>query len=863
MGYIQKSQVSEKPLLQINSETYAKMIDQNDQFFVFEFTVNVKLENEENKLENYEKILFTLNRSSNELSDSSYSSSQDSNSLKIVNFSLSERTNNSTKKRPRYSSKIENRIYSNARLVEKSQTDNMFIERVEVPVSQYVENKNQTVNYIELFASKYRENLSFLKQRRDQILRSPGGSGVSSDNYEKYYFNTNNILKRVNKELTDITESLTDESALKLNSRSLLDNPQYKISYVSSGKSQIYYDFVKYLLTEVPESPQSNKMTWYETREVTKKITDVDVKVLMRIKKQNKNSNLVLKIELLEKGCHSTVETIYSDLYLANHTEAYENVVKPPELSLQQLNMTPDLETHGNFLNVVTIIDKDKSDKIASYSLYLKNIHENGTVDPYVKIGTAKRSERTEFQFKSVSKLSILRVVPVLKTNKESYVFSSIAIGPGHKSISNLFIIPQNYGKNEIRIDVLNLPDSTVLLSFYRRDCTDNPDSTFKFLREVRPSLGSGTVSFSDNKTALNKVYEYYVVALSVDENAGIEIPVYSNYAMIKNVTVSDVQKSLVVKSGDAKSSEDQEGIKNSFLIKTVVTPEENERITEYLKGQIGELYQQFLNPSSNSSSPLGVDPKGIPNYADLFFHQVVRNNLTTGERESFDLVSDGIFEDKIDTQKIFGVKPLNKRHNYLYQIFTYKKNPIDLFKNFVAKGVDKNYREWFYLPYKWKNPQIKLGKIFADGADGIPVISPYENFTSESFGVTSTQYVKNSEIYDRDDKKVFTNRVDKNTIKINWTSGDEGETIQYDSFAVLKVVNGTRYILGRTRANYIYHRVSTADIGSIYYIVVPIMSDFNVSLPRYSDEIVVSPSGLSEKTTVTKHDFNSLNRLT
>ena len=50
MGYIQKSQVSEKPLLQINSETYAKMIDQNDQFFVFEFTVNVKLENEENKL---------------------------------------------------------------------------------------------------------------------------------------------------------------------------------------------------------------------------------------------------------------------------------------------------------------------------------------------------------------------------------------------------------------------------------------------------------------------------------------------------------------------------------------------------------------------------------------------------------------------------------------------------------------------------------------------------------------------------------------------------------------------------------------------------------------------------------------------
>jgi len=861
MGYIQKSQISEKPLLQINPETYAKLVDQNDQFFVFEFTVNVKLENEENKLENYEKILFTLNRSSNDLSDSSYSNYQDSENLNIVNFSLSE-ANKSVKKRPRYSLKIENRIYSNARLIEKSQTSNLFIERVEVPVSQYVQNKNQTVSYVELFAPKYRENLNSLKQRRDQILRSPGGPGVVSDNYEKYYFNTNNILKRVNKELTDITESLTDESVLKLNSKSLLDNPRYKISYLSSGKSQIYYEFVKYLLTEVPESPQANKMTWYETRDVTKKVTDVDVKVLMRIRKQNKNSNLVLKIELLEKGCHSTVETLYSDLYLANYIESYENVVKPPEINLQQINMTPDLETHGNFLNVVSIVDKDNSDKISSYSMYLKNVHENGAVDPYVKIGTVKKSEKTEFQFKSESKLSILRVVPFLKNNRESHVFSSIAIGPGHKFINNLFIIPQNFGKNEIRIDVFNIPESTILLSLYKRDCTDNPNSSFKFLREVRPTLGSGTVSFSDNKTSLNKVYEYYVVALSIDENNGIELPAYSNYAMIKNLTVSDVQKSLSVRVENKKSSADQEGIKNSFLIKTVVTPEENQRITEYLKNQIGELYQQFLNPSSNSSSPLG-DDKGIPNYADLFFHQVVRNNLTTGEREAFDLISDGVFEDKIDTQKIFAVKPLNKRHNYLYQVFTYKKNPIDLFKNFVAKGVDKNAREWFYLPYKWKNPQIKLGKIFADGPDGIPVISPYENFTSESFGVTSVQHVKNSEIYDSDDKKVFTNRVDRNTIKINWTSGNEDETTQYDSFAVLKVVNGVRYILGRTRTNYIYHRLSAEDIGSIYYIVVPIMSEFNLSLPRYSDQITVFPSGLSEKTSVINHDFNSLNRLT
>jgi hypothetical protein len=211
--------------------------------------------------------------------------------------------------------------------------------------------------------------------------------------------------------------------------------------------------------------------------------------------------------------------------------------------------------------------------------------------------------------------------------------------------------------------------------------------------------------------------------------------------------STSNNENSLNVVLSNFSPTSDNAGNAFSFEIQTIVKETENQKITKFLKSQLGELYDQYLNPSNNKSSPLG-DDKGIPQYSDLFMHQVIRTNLNTGDREVFGLVSDGLFEDKYSTRSLNSISPIEAAHSYVYQVFTYRKNPIDLFKKFVAYGVDVKGNEYFYLPVKWRNSRAKNGTLYADDISGAPIISAYESFTDESFGMTASYRLDGASSY-------------------------------------------------------------------------------------------------------------------
>ena len=445
-----------------------------------------------------------------------------------------------------------------------------------------------------------------------------------------------------------------------------------------------------------------------------------------------------------------------------------------------------------------------------------------------------------------------MRVVPIDVKNKESHLFTNIVVGPGYKSIGVLTILPSHFGQNQIRVDVFNIPKDTANLTLYRRDCTDNPDSSFVPVGTMRGQKGNSSAAFFDNDVSVARTYEYYVVALSLSKNTKEEIPNISNYVMFKNSPSKASDQAVKVSLSDITSSQNASGYLDvSFKITTTISNSENQRITDTLKSQLGELYEQYLNPANNSSSPLGDGAAGVPVYTDLFFHEVVRTNLNTGERETFELVPDGNFEDKQEAQKIFNIKAINPLHAYRYHVFTYKKNPIELFKKFVARGIDSHGKEWFYLPYKWRNPSAKLGKLYPDDKSGIPVIDAYESFTSESFGLTASHHIDGSTQY-TSITQINADRIDRNTVKINWKFQGVSEMNRvnlYDSFVVMKVVNGVRSLVGRTHENFIYHELSTKDLGTIYYIIVPIMAEFDIDEPGYSNSILIDPEGLTPKT--------------
>jgi hypothetical protein len=446
--------------------------------------------------------------------------------------------------------------------------------------------------------------------------------------------------------------------------------------------------------------------------------------------------------------------------------------------------------------------------------------------------------------------------VPVDLHNREAYVYTNTVVGVGHDAVCSLAIVVSSFVNSRTRIDVYGVPDNASSLTLYRRDCTQHVDELFQVIDRIEQvAKGTSNFSFTDRTSQVGRVYEYYCVVGVKKGNHEVTIP--SNYVLFQNIPYSaDNSKAVNVTTTSPFNAIDSGGNRFcNFQINISVPSSEKQSITDFLKEQLGELYEQYLNPANNPSSPLG-DDGGIPEYADLFFHEVVRTNLNTSEREVFALVSSGAFSDNTTTQKKSNIKPINPLHDYIYSVFTYRKNPVELFKNFIARGTDSHGVEWFYSPYKWRNSSAKAGYLYADDpSTNIPSISAYENFRSECYGLTASVMSTGSKKYS-ELTQVVANRINKSIVKISWSVPDNNI---YDAFVVMKVVNGVRSLVGRSRKNFIYHSITPQDIGTVYYIVVPISSNFVIDSPGYTSSILILPDMITPRTVALPNNTNVL----
>jgi len=832
-------------ILKINNDTFAEIVGQTEEFFNFKFSFRISLTNTRKNPEDYEKVVITVKRKETEEASASSMFSSVANSVmeKVPNVSLKNRMTsglNQSLSSPSLPSKVTKKLYSGLQLVKDIQKKEQFISQTNVPISSLVsEALTEKYSFVELYADTYKRNIQEARNRdsklRNELVADENSSTVNDQDTSR--INPFFVIGRINSELCDITQPVTEDTIKGLTSESLIDNPRLRMSEISKGRPALFFDIAKYYLNDVPPGTVEETAVWYDKRVTTKNVEDLEVSQLIPILKGNKNLNLTVRFDLYRIGSNVVEETYSTDLFVPSHVEAFECISTPPDLKVSYQNKN---------IHVLTIVDREVPGKIQGYNIYIKSVDEQGSASSYQKLGEVKNEKITEYKFFAKSKLSVIRVIPTDSQNKESNVFTNIVVGSGHKSIGNLTILPSHFGKNQIKIDVLNIPNDCISLTLYRRDCTDNIDGSFYAIESIKFDKPGVNAVITDQSTEIGRTYEYYVIAISLSNETKEEKPNFSNYAIFRNSHGSFSEGSINVKLSNPSMKNSGESYEVTFDLSTSISKSENEKITQTLKDQLGEVYDQYLNPATNSSSPLGEGDKGIPQYSNLFFHEVVRTNLNTSERETFELVSDGTFKDNQETQILSNIKPINPQHVYSYQVFTYKKNPIEIFKKFVARGIDVKGREWFYLPYKWKQPVVKLGKLYADDTQGTPVVDAYDNFTSEPFGITaqyqtdgSTQYFSISQIN--------LDRVDVNTVKLSWTSENNSQDL-IDSFIVMKVVNGVRSFVGRTCKNYIYHQLSENDVGSLYYIIVPIMSEFDIDSPGYSDVIYISPEGITPR---------------
>jgi len=829
------------PLLMIDNDTFVELVDVRSNFMVYNLRWRISLQYPDKNPQEYEKIVIKVKKDTSylDLEGSSSTSNFSKGNLKDVknptSIAKKQLQSSSTIKT---SAKTANKLNLGVKMLQDffMKDETIIVEKeVGIPPSIPASGKQSSINsapqfsFIEAYEPEIRPSRIPVPPPLSEIDARSVIERVNVEHEVPSYVGTANINSQVN---------LYDA---KLIQDRLKNFPKIKL------------DYLRYFLYEVPKSNFEDGSTWYSTRESVGGLRHYQMSTEILLPAELSNSKFEVVFELYKKGTSKVQEIHTKKFNSGEHYEAKRSIQLPP-IVVAKFNKPKRGPAFNlfSFLNTCTLsISQQGGEGIKNtigYKIYSTPITRLGSVETTDLLGTIPIN-KSEFTFILNSKLAVIRVVPIGLGGEESNVFTDIVVGSEYEDFGNLTITPHRVPNQRfIKIDVHNISKKCNELLLYRRDCTNNPDAHFEMKKSVSITAGVKNFSIYD-PIDTDKIFEYYVAANVKNTESAVDTLQKSNYVFLKHPSNIEFKNQILVEISPVQASITSNSTSYSFEITTTVSQEENEKITEFVKTLAPELYDYFLNPANIAQS-------GIPktDYADIVVHEVIRTNINTSERESLGMVTDGAFEDNQTISKRANAKPINPQHDYLYQIFSYKRNPITLFKDYVAYG-NENGREWFFSPYKWHNPTVvATGKLYPQDNKFIPIIDVYESLTAESYGMTAQALVKGAGDASKI-SQVIAKRLDVNTVKISWSSNAATASSfsrLYDSFVVMKVVNGIRYFAGRTHKNFIYHELTASeDIGSVYYIVVPIIRGYDIDEPAYSNEIYIGPEGLTPVTPV------------
>lgn len=645
------------------------------------------------------------------------------------------------------------------------------------------------------------------------------------------------LLSEVNKDKEDPTSVVTDKSL----SVDRLSSPSDDLSIdvlASLGKNlngaTLREKLLKYYVTDVERTPNESGLDKYEKTETVKSLDYVDFSASLEIPFSLKTSLLEVKYELYSLGSAIPSETIIKDFNFSKQVDIFETIQTPPSVYIDSL-------TQQNTINLV-VVDNETIGKVSSYAVYIKRIMDDGTVDNYSFVDTyTKRSNTTSIVFPSTGTLTCVRVVPVDILGNESNVFTNVIVGQSYPSMGNMVILT-DYDKDNpeiITVRIEKIPTSSNPATIHLKVTQISDRTERHYSNNVGP--GDTRLTFRIVTSDLSGNVDFFAYITPIP--SGLPYGFSNSVGMLvrrKATTVGLNRNNINVTTSDLVT--DPVNYDTSFLIKTTVNETENNRIKNFISQNLPDLYAELVDPRTPSNPSNGF---GQTIYERLYAHEVARTNLDTGERETFSIVSDGVFKDNDASRTVSGgIKPINPSNEYVYQVFTYVKDPLTLMREYVLKVTPSDNKSYYYHPFKWRNFQQRGAMPPTDG-DDLPLIGQYENLTTYPLGCVAEEI----RLYGNRDfisvKDVIVERIDRNTNKVSWGFDTSNYTEKYDSFVVLKVVNGIRKILGRTRLNYIYHELSSDDLGTVYYTIVPVTTEFDIDDAAHSSPVLISPDEL------------------
>ncbi|MDB4337470.1 hypothetical protein OAA09_00470 [bacterium] len=295
----------------------------------------------------------------------------------------------------------------------------------------------------------------------------------------------------------------------------------------------------------------------------------------------------------------------------------------------------------------------------------------------------------------------IYRVLPI-RGRRVGTAFKSIVAPPcklqsSNKTTKNKFSAMFLSSVEEgIGIDVSSFDKEADFISIYRRDLSGNQTKFKQLHTELKRDLGayrkitSPTMTFIDTSVKDGRVYEYYAKLLYADGNCFRAIG-----SQFIEYHALDDEVSFQIEDITVNDSTSQPNFTMKIISKES-TKNGKVNVTEVFKNYISRKGIKNLYSNSEQQEEMRDDGN------QLIAFSIERQNLTTGEREQFNIfeTSDSPLFDDYRMGRSSRVKPLEVGNEYRYTVTACSIHPSALLKNASLLKTDRRTKRKYRVSF-------------------------------------------------------------------------------------------------------------------------------------------------------------------
>ena len=384
-------------------------------------------------------------------------------------------------------------------------------------------------------------------------------------------------------------------------------------------------------------------------------------------------------------------------------------------------------------------------------------------------------------------------------------------------------IIPFTISKLEdaLKISIENIGKNIISIGIEKRNATLNT----KFLKLQGDSLDlslveeGSAIEFYDLDIRHDCVYEYR--AFYIDNKGNFKVS--SNIVTYHYASTSVLEPASLSLTNVSREVVDD--ISGAFPIITF-------DIDAALTNSGIEVVKEFLALNNIDDDTFGISNLESGSYKKLLLYQVDRQNLRTGELETFGTLASSTFvDDSASPKNLRTIKPLNILDSYKYTIRLGLRSPealVPIQTSRKSSTVNKkayNFRSYKFLVNPRKGSIPSSLKLQSDKSKSLN-----ENFMEFSLGVEASTVVKAENYF----PSVTGLSVRKTLIGFNsleWSASGDTELI--DHFRIYAFADGIEAFIGAahphvTDGSYYYEDYEMFDrIGEVIYRVVPVLLNY------------------------------------